>query len=190
MCFSQDETGKMRKLSQPWHGPYKIVSKNDPDVTFTFQKTSKSRFTKAESNCIQSNFPKEIGNRRCGRGLLTKRIQKKLIHLTAEFHKPPTDEAVEDATNRDVYDEHSQNVHLERQSDEVGKHEPISSNTRQKQSIEAPDRNSKNNPKSLTRRTRRLLINLILFKPIQPRNHNKKQTTSSSRMRSPGCWNS
>jgi len=23
----------MRKLLQPWHGPYRIVSKSDPDVT-------------------------------------------------------------------------------------------------------------------------------------------------------------
>ena len=30
--FAQDETGKTRKLSQPWHGPYRIISKKDPDV--------------------------------------------------------------------------------------------------------------------------------------------------------------
>ena len=31
--FPQDETGKYRKLSRPWHGPYRIISRNDPDVT-------------------------------------------------------------------------------------------------------------------------------------------------------------
>ena len=31
--FPQDETGKQRKLSRPWHGPYRIISRNDPDVT-------------------------------------------------------------------------------------------------------------------------------------------------------------
>ena len=31
--FPHDETGKMRKLSQPWHGPYRVISKNDTDVT-------------------------------------------------------------------------------------------------------------------------------------------------------------
>ena len=31
--FPQDETGKNRKLSRPWHGPYRIVSRDDPDVT-------------------------------------------------------------------------------------------------------------------------------------------------------------
>ena len=33
--FPQEETGKNRKLSQPWRGPYRIVSRNDPDVTVT-----------------------------------------------------------------------------------------------------------------------------------------------------------
>ena len=31
--FPQDETGKHRKLSRPWHGPYCIISCNNPDVT-------------------------------------------------------------------------------------------------------------------------------------------------------------
>jgi len=31
--FPSDETGKIRKMSQPWHGPYRIISRNDPDVT-------------------------------------------------------------------------------------------------------------------------------------------------------------
>ena len=31
--FPQDETGKQRKLSRPWRGPFRITSCNDPDVT-------------------------------------------------------------------------------------------------------------------------------------------------------------
>ena len=31
--FPQEESGKQRKLSRPWHGPYRIIAKNDPDVT-------------------------------------------------------------------------------------------------------------------------------------------------------------
>ena len=31
--FPQEEQGKLRKLSQPWHGPYRIVSRDDPDLT-------------------------------------------------------------------------------------------------------------------------------------------------------------
>ena len=33
--FPQEEVGKMRKLSRPWHGPYRILSRDDPDVTVT-----------------------------------------------------------------------------------------------------------------------------------------------------------
>lgn len=31
--FPQEETGRWRKLSRPWHGPYRITERNDPDVT-------------------------------------------------------------------------------------------------------------------------------------------------------------
>ena len=30
-----EEISRLRKLSQPWHGPYWIISKDDPDVTVT-----------------------------------------------------------------------------------------------------------------------------------------------------------
>ena len=33
--FPCEETGKNRKLSRPWHGPYRIVAINDPDVSVT-----------------------------------------------------------------------------------------------------------------------------------------------------------
>ena len=31
--FPQDESGRWRKLSRPWHGPYRITDEDDPDVT-------------------------------------------------------------------------------------------------------------------------------------------------------------
>ena len=31
--FPEDETGKFRKLSRPWHGPYRVVSRSDPDIS-------------------------------------------------------------------------------------------------------------------------------------------------------------
>ena len=31
--FPQEETGKQRKLSRPWHGPYRIIERRDPDIT-------------------------------------------------------------------------------------------------------------------------------------------------------------
>ena len=33
ICFPQEETGKKRKLSKPWYGLYRVIQKNDPDVT-------------------------------------------------------------------------------------------------------------------------------------------------------------
>ncbi len=31
--FPQEEVGKLRKLSRPWHGPYRVISLDDPDAT-------------------------------------------------------------------------------------------------------------------------------------------------------------
>lgn len=31
--FPAEKTGTERKLSQPWHGPYQVIEKNDPDIT-------------------------------------------------------------------------------------------------------------------------------------------------------------
>lgn len=31
--FPQDETGRLRKLSCPWHGPYRVIDKHDSDIT-------------------------------------------------------------------------------------------------------------------------------------------------------------
>ena len=31
--FPHEETGRNRKLSQPWHGPYRVLSYDEPDVT-------------------------------------------------------------------------------------------------------------------------------------------------------------
>lgn len=33
MKFPQDETGRLRKLSRPWHGPYRVVDVTELDVT-------------------------------------------------------------------------------------------------------------------------------------------------------------
>ena len=33
--FPADKTGPNRKLSNPWHGPYRVVARKDPDLTAT-----------------------------------------------------------------------------------------------------------------------------------------------------------
>ena len=37
LSFPQEESGKNRKLSRPWHGPYRVMQCNDPDLTVTKQ---------------------------------------------------------------------------------------------------------------------------------------------------------
>ena len=31
--FSQEESGRMRKRSRPWHGPYRVMTHEEPDIT-------------------------------------------------------------------------------------------------------------------------------------------------------------
>ena len=33
--FPHEETERMRKLSGPWHGPFRVASREDPDLTVT-----------------------------------------------------------------------------------------------------------------------------------------------------------
>jgi len=33
--FPHEETGKNRKLSRPWHGPYRVTSVDNPDISVT-----------------------------------------------------------------------------------------------------------------------------------------------------------
>jgi len=45
--FPQDETGKQHKLSRPWHGPYHVISRDDPDITavkYFFPMSHQSKF--------------------------------------------------------------------------------------------------------------------------------------------------
>ena len=35
--FPQEESGKNRKLSRPWHGPYRVIQCVDPDVSVVKQ---------------------------------------------------------------------------------------------------------------------------------------------------------
>ena len=35
MKFPQEESGSLRNLSRPWHGPYHVTSVDLPDITVT-----------------------------------------------------------------------------------------------------------------------------------------------------------
>ena len=58
--FPQDNTGKRRKLSRPWHGPYRILCCNDPDVTVTkiyFPEHGSIRVHQSRITPCPSHFP-------------------------------------------------------------------------------------------------------------------------------------
>ena len=87
--FPQDETGKHRKLSQPWHGPYRIVSRDDPDVTVTkmyFPEDSQIQVHQSRVQMCPDSFPPGFywyGNRKHGPGHPSKKIQRNLTQINA-----------------------------------------------------------------------------------------------------------
>ena len=58
--FPQEETGKQRKLSRPWHGPYRVTQICDPDITvvkvFFPDERAQSKYIKIESVYVQSSY--------------------------------------------------------------------------------------------------------------------------------------
>ena len=58
--FPADDTGKQRKLSRPWHGPYHVVSKNNINITATKVYLPDDRHIQFHQNRVQKcpmNFP-------------------------------------------------------------------------------------------------------------------------------------
>ena len=63
--FPQDQSGRLRKLCRPWHGPYRIVQKEDPDITAVKVyhpqhgeiRVHQSRVCKCPVNFPAVNFP-------------------------------------------------------------------------------------------------------------------------------------
>ena len=61
--FPDEESGKQRKLSRPWHGPYRVLSRNDRDITVInvyFPKTTRFKLTNQESGLAHQNSLQDI----------------------------------------------------------------------------------------------------------------------------------
>ena len=57
VCFPQDETGAVRKLSRPWHGPYQVTSLSmSLSLKYISLRTSLSVFTGLDSNHAPRTF--------------------------------------------------------------------------------------------------------------------------------------
>ena len=58
--FPHEETGKQRKLSRPWHGPYRVVSHENPDVTVVkiyFPQETQIRIHQTRVTPCPDDFP-------------------------------------------------------------------------------------------------------------------------------------
>ena len=91
--FSQEETGKNRKLSQPWHGPYRIVSLSDPDVVVTkiyFPEDQQIQVHQSRIQHCPPSFPVGFywyGNKRTRPGRPPKHVLNHLAAIQADMHK-------------------------------------------------------------------------------------------------------
>ena len=80
--FPQEEIGKLRKLSRPWHGPYRVVQKQGPDIKATkvyYPQHGEIRVHLSRICRCPDNFPAGYfwyGGRRKGPGRPPKWVDK------------------------------------------------------------------------------------------------------------------
>ena len=115
--FPQDQTGKYRKLSQPWHGPDRIVSRDDPDVTVIkmyFPDDPQIQVHQSRVQMFPDSFPPGFywyGYRKHGPGRPSKKIQKRLAQINATLGQPPINNdtsQAEKSTEDIIGDDHNQ----------------------------------------------------------------------------------
>ena len=93
--FPQEEVGKLRKLSRPWHGPYRVVSRDDPDVTVTPVYPPQDKTIRVHLSRVTpcpNRFPPGFywyGTRRHSPGRPPKWIQKL---LSQDINEPDADQ--------------------------------------------------------------------------------------------------
>ena len=88
--FPQDEAGKSRKLSHPWHGPYRITSRDEPDITATKVYFPDDPSIQVHQTRVQHCPPTLplgfywYGTKRPKPGRLSKKLLKHLVPLVVE----------------------------------------------------------------------------------------------------------
>ena len=92
--FPEDDTGKLRKLSRPWHGPYRIIDRNDPDISakkLFFPEDPAIQVHQSRVQKCPSSFPKDFywyGGKRSKAGRPPKRVLKELVAIETELGQP------------------------------------------------------------------------------------------------------
>ena len=92
--FPHEETGRQRKLSRPWHGPYRILARDEPDVTVVkvyFPKDGTIQVHQSRVKPCPAEFPAGYywyGTRRSGPG----RPPKWVEDMCSDSAQPPSKE--------------------------------------------------------------------------------------------------
>ena len=107
--FPQDETGKNRKLSQPWHGPYRIVSRDDPDVTVAKIYFPDDPLIQIHRSHVQ-HCPSSLtlrfywyGTKRSKPGRPPKQVLKQLAAAATEMRSPSPIRELEETKTKDAH---------------------------------------------------------------------------------------
>ena len=94
--FPSDESGKLRKLSRPWHGPYRITSCNDTNVTAVkvyFPRENPIQVHQMRVKPCPDGFPSGYYGKRQGPGRPPRWVQ---TILSGDATQPDDDSRIED----------------------------------------------------------------------------------------------
>jgi hypothetical protein len=100
--FPKEESGKLRKLSRPWHGPYRILSIDGPDVTVVkvyFPGESQIQVHQSRVSLCPENFPAcyyWYGKNRKGPGVLPTWANKLIVQCTRESDRDTEGQPIEE----------------------------------------------------------------------------------------------
>ena len=115
----------MRKLSRPWHGPFRVVSRQDPDITVSNVYFPNDTHIKVHQNRV-SHCPKEFpagyywyGGKRKGTGAPPMWVDK-LLNSTGQ---PDTSSSGETAGTEVVEASQSEELDSERSIDDASDNE-------------------------------------------------------------------
>ena len=121
----QEESGTNRKLSRPWHGPYRVTSVNDSDLSLIkvyFPQDQAIQVHQSRIKTCPLNFPSGFywyGGKRRGSGRPLMGVSKVLNSLNSdqdynESEEPPTETSQPTQTpNVDVVDQSVTTVNLQ-----------------------------------------------------------------------------
>jgi len=104
--FPQEEKGKLKKLSRPWHGPYRVVSRSDPDLTVSkvyYPQEGEIQVHQTRISPCPPHFPAGYfwyGSRRHSPGRPPKWVQN-LLQSSAELVEPDVESSPEESDQED-----------------------------------------------------------------------------------------